>query len=122
MSPAALAAYQEAVVEIFWDGEGLASQVAWVVTAHNPGAVRRGDEDNAAQNALLRAELDRRGIRYCPAVGRNVENTWREDSFALFGCGREVALEVARAFDQDAIFEVPPAVVWAVGQGAPTSP
>ena len=36
---------------------------AHVVTAHNPGAERPGEAENAARQARLEADLDARGLR-----------------------------------------------------------
>lgn len=108
VAPAARAAYEAAVVEIFSDDPRFREERVWVVTAHNPGAIRLPDEENAVRNAALRAEIDARGIACCDAVGRDVANTWREASFALRGCGRDAALALARRWDQDAIFEIEP--------------
>ncbi len=120
VAPAARAAYEAAVVEIFGDDRRFHEQRVWIVTAHNPGAVRLPDEENAIRNAALRAEIAARGIACCDAVGRDVANTWREASFALVGCGRDVALALARRWNQDAIFEIEPGalpVVLPVGAG-----
>lgn len=88
------------------------TEPTWVVTAYNPGGTLREPHANAAAHARLQLALSAAGIRHTPAVGRNPEDTWREPSFALTGCGRAAALALAEAFDQDAIFELEP--------GAPT--
>lgn len=123
--PEARAAYEAAVVEVFAEGfaGGFRDRTVWIVTAHNPGGTRLRDADNASRNEELRAELIRRSIAHCDAVGRDVADTWREASFALAGCGRAVALELARRWEQDAIFEVepgtPPRVLPAGASGIP---
>ena len=108
VAPAARAAYEAAVVEIFSEDPRFHEECVWIVTAHNPGAVRLPDAENDRRNAALRAEIASAGIACCDAVGRDLADTWREASFALVGCGRDVALALARRWDQDAIFEIDP--------------
>ncbi len=107
--------YDAAVVELV-DGAPPPDEPMWIVTACNPGGARRAEADNDDASIAMARLITRRRIRSRPAVGRNPEGTWREPSFALMGCGRDVALELAARFGQDAIFEwrpgAAPTVVW----------
>jgi transcriptional regulator with XRE-family HTH domain len=76
-----------------------------VITAFNPRSrlLRRGE--NEERNRLLAADLERAGLRYVPAVGRSPDDSWSEDSFAVIDGDREQLLDLARRYDQNAIFE-----------------
>ena len=114
-SSRASATYAAAVVELI-DGAPPPDEPMWIVTACNPGGTRRAEADNDDASIAMARFIMRSRIRSRPAVGRNPEGTWREPSFALLGCGRDVALELAERFGQDAIFEwqpgAAPTVVW----------
>jgi hypothetical protein len=78
----------------------------WIITAHNPGPSKLSDEENASRHAALFAMVVEMKLRHWPAVGRNPEGTWREASLAIAGIPFETAREIARAFDQDAVFRL----------------
>jgi transcriptional regulator with XRE-family HTH domain len=86
-----------------------------VITAFNPRSrlLRRGE--NEERNRLLASDLERAGLRYVPAVGRSPDDSWSEDSFAVIDGDREQLLDLARRYDQNAIFEWTPdqrAILW----------
>lgn len=116
--------YEEALVSVFdendtviWASErgGLIDDVAdrsapeWVITAHNPRGVVQDDAENAEANKRLRIELERRGIPMLRAVGESPttpgEPHHQEASFAV-DCSDEEIFELARLFDQDAVFRL----------------
>jgi transcriptional regulator with XRE-family HTH domain len=76
-----------------------------VITAFNPRSrlLRRGE--NEERNRLLREELDRAGLRYAEAVGRSPDSSWSEDSFAVIDAKPEQVLDLARRYQQNAVFE-----------------
>jgi transcriptional regulator with XRE-family HTH domain len=76
-----------------------------VITAFNPRSrlLRRGE--NEERNRLLRADLNREGLRFVEAVGRSPDSSWSEDSFAVIGANLEQILDLARHYQQNAIFE-----------------
>lgn len=75
-----------------------------VLTAWNPGEVRRTDADNEAANARMRPLLEETGCPVWDADGRNPDGTFHEPGFCVWGISLERALEVARLFDQYAIY------------------
>ena len=75
-----------------------------IVTAHNPGHERPGDEANRAANERLRAEIERREWTWCAAVGYSPERNHEEPSFAVLDVREDEVLELARQFRQRAIF------------------
>jgi transcriptional regulator with XRE-family HTH domain len=86
-----------------------------VITAFNPRSrlLRRGE--NEERNRLLRADLDRAGLSYVEAVGRSPDSSWSEDSFAVIDADAGEILDLARRYEQSAIYECNPAglnVVW----------
>lgn len=86
-----------------------------IVTAYNPGHARPSEAENAAANARLRAEIERRGLDWYPAAGyarvpaadepdAHVEEGHSEPSFAVMDVDVEVGVELGLLFDQAAIF------------------
>jgi hypothetical protein len=70
-----------------------------IITAYNPRSEKRFDEENAAANERLRAEIERAGGRWLHAMGHDSEpgaSAWEEPGFAVSG------LELARAFARGA--------------------
>jgi hypothetical protein len=86
-----------------------------VITAFNPRSrlLRRGE--NEERNRLLAADLERAGLRYVPVVGRSPDDSWSEDSFAVIDADVDEVLDLARRYQQNAIFEWTPqsrVVLW----------
>lgn len=80
----------------------------WVVTAHNPAGMAVTVQENEAANQRLASELHARGIDFVRAIGgARSDGSWtnQEASFA-FDSDREVALELAAMFGQDALFRI----------------
>jgi hypothetical protein len=90
-----------------------------VITAFNPRSrlLRRGE--NEERNRLLRADLERAGLTFVEAVGRSPNSSWQEASFAVMDADRESTLELARRYEQSAIFEWAPSarsILWTDGR------
>jgi hypothetical protein len=85
---------------------GGSSLPAWVITAHNPHPQFLSAGENDRRNRSLAGRLAAGGIVHLPAVGRSVDGQDREEGFALFGCSRQDALDLAGAFGQIAIFGI----------------
>lgn len=79
-----------------------------VVTACNPRSVPQDDARNAARQRELAEAIDAAGWTRCPAVGRDVGDTWREPSFAVVGAPRSELLVIAGRFSQNAVYEWTP--------------
>lgn len=77
---------------------------AAVLTAWNPGERRRTDEENDAANERMRPVLEATGCLVWPADGRNPDGTFHEPGFCVWGIPVTRALDIARAFDQYAIY------------------
>jgi hypothetical protein len=77
-----------------------------VLTGFNPGRLLTATENRAAQARLLEAldEVKTRDLR--PALGRDVDGVHVEDSVAVFGLDRKLAVSLGRKFGQEAVFEV----------------
>jgi hypothetical protein len=140
--PATLAQlYAETVIEIRWPDrphqvveprpEGVTEgefpegvDHVHVITAFNPRSrlLRRGE--NEERNRLLAADLERAGLRYVPAVGRSPDDSWSEDSFAVVDAEPEQILDLARRYDQNAVFQWTPharTVRWTDPERLPSS-
>lgn len=88
---------------------------AWI-TAANPRSARLDEAENRARNRALAARLD--GWQYLRARTVPDDGAWPDEGgFLVLGMGPEDALELARAFEQNAILvgEVggAPALAWA---------
>lgn len=79
----------------------------YVVTGWNPGR-KACDRENAAANARLEDHLRAAGYRIWPAVGRSVDGTWSELSYAVAGIDQVDIIDLARRFGQLAVFVVSP--------------
>ncbi|MEO9181550.1 MAG: DUF3293 domain-containing protein, partial [Acidimicrobiales bacterium] len=78
-----------------------------VLTSDNPFSKVLGVDDNTTRRAELFADLQRRGVRLRHTKGRDPMGEWPvEEGFALLEQSVEFALQLARAWDQFAIYEV----------------
>jgi hypothetical protein len=83
------------------------------LTACNPYSQPRDAADNALAQAALARELDRRGLRRLPGIGRHPRDTWPgEDSFLVLGIDRDAARALAEEYQQNAF-------VWCGPNAAP---
>ena len=78
----------------------------WVLTAWNPGSEPFSDTENAERHRQLCARLDELGHPWLPARGASPDGTWFEESVAVPGLDRHMALALGREFGQEAVFEV----------------
>jgi hypothetical protein len=83
----------------------LRQQRACVITAWNPGFERPGDEVNRQRNDLLRARLAATGSEVWRADGSAADGSFAEEGFLAWGLPTVTALQVAREFEQFAIYE-----------------
>ena len=114
--------YEAAVVRVWTpaglvtlDRDGARGEASWVpaageaifvITAHNPGDERLGTEGNAVNHARLVADIDARHLTAWRATGgaEDLEGH-QEESLAVHGLSESDAIELGRAYGQDAIFE-----------------
>jgi acetyl esterase/lipase len=78
-----------------------------VLTSDNPFSNELPAEENAQRRGELHADLRRRGVRVRHAIGRDPMGAWPvEEGFALLDQSIEFARDLARAWDQFAIYDV----------------
>ena len=78
-----------------------------VLTSDNPFSEQLDDDQNDHRRAQLHDDLRRRGVRVRDAWGRDPVGHWPgEVGFALIDQSVDFALQVARAWEQFAIYEV----------------
>jgi hypothetical protein len=77
---------------------------AVVLTAWNPGELRPSLTENQAANRALATRLDAEGCPVWPADGRNPDGSFHEPGFCVWGLPIDRALDIARSFDQYAIY------------------
>src|ERR1700691_700229 len=117
LTPSLVKSYQvpptELVVKVP-NGEWVAAQEAarelgpfTVLTSDNPFSAELAAHENAERRSELFADLQRRGVRSRPTVGRDPLGLCpAEEGFALFDRSVEFSRELARAWDQFAIYDV----------------
>ncbi len=78
-----------------------------VLTSDNPFSSELTVAENAQRREALLADLQRRGVRHRRTQGRDPLGEWPvEEGFALLEQSVDFALQLARAWDQFAIYEV----------------
>jgi len=78
-----------------------------VLTSDNPFSNALPPDENAQRRAELYADLQRRGVRVRHSIGRDPTGAWPdEEGFAVLDQGIEFARDLARAWDQFAIYDV----------------
>lgn len=78
-----------------------------VLTSDNPFSAALEADENAERRGALFADLQRRGVQLRPTIGRDPSGAWpAEEGFALLDQSVEFARELARAWDQFAIYDV----------------
>jgi hypothetical protein len=117
LTPSLVKSYQvpptELVVKVT-SGEWVGAQEAarelgpfTVLTSDNPFSNELHADENAQRRSALFADLQRRGVRLHHTVGRDPVGAWPvEEGFALLDQSVDFARELARAWDQFAIYDV----------------
>ncbi len=78
-----------------------------VITSDNPFSLRLDERENEARRGALFDDMQRRGVPVRLAIGRDPLGRWPgEEGFALLGESVDFARNVARAWDQFAIYDV----------------
>lgn len=116
LTPALVKRYQvptELVVKVStgeWiDARDAAREVGpfTVLTSDNPFSNELTADENAVRRSELLADLRRRGVRVRHAMGRHRDGAWPvEEGFALLDQSVEFARELAKSWDQFAIYDV----------------
>ena len=136
LDPAALdelaAVYATAVLEIDWDPttqltiepapHGTTTgpfpeqtDVVHIITAANPRSRLLTDPENDERHRLLAYDLTAAGYTALPAVGRSPDHSWQEASYAIVDADETHLLELARKYEQNAIYRWTPhhrATIW----------
>ena len=74
------------------------------LTACNPFSRLCDESGNAARQASLHAEIEKRGLRCFSGIGQHPSNQWPgEDSFLVLGLSLEDAKALGTQFEQNAI-------------------
>ena len=121
IEPSLLEAYQNSIITVHLPaGDFLASpkmgEIAlpeqllpftWIITAHNPGSRPLPlDANNRRQEALWVALRELPDAKVYPAVGSSASGDWSEASIAVTGVDFDVIAEIARRFEQNAIYKL----------------
>ncbi len=74
------------------------------ITAENPGSQLLSDEQNRVRTLRFIKSLQISGLRYLPGRGIPDDQNWKtENSFFIPGIARQIAIDLAKEFDQNAI-------------------
>jgi len=80
------------------------AETAVIVTAYNPRSNVLPDATNRLRHAQLTSLLEARGYDYALGEGRDPTGQWKAElECVVFGISIEAGLDLARAFDQNAI-------------------
>ncbi|MFP4312507.1 MAG: DNA/RNA nuclease SfsA [Nitriliruptoraceae bacterium] len=93
-----------------------------IITACNPRSRRLDAATNRARNQELLEELTARGYTVLRADGRSPDGSWEERGFGLVDAEAAAVLDLARRYDQHAIFELTAdrlSVLWTADHHAP---
>jgi acetyl esterase/lipase len=78
-----------------------------VITSDNPFSVVLHPKENSERRRKLRSDLQVRGVRLFETIGRDPTGAWpAEEGFAVLGHSVDFARDVARSWDQYAIYDV----------------
>lgn len=75
-----------------------------VLTASNPCTHLTTPDENESRNLRLRDDLLALDTEFTEAVGRSLDGSWSEASFAVFDGHEEALIELARQYGQQAVF------------------
>ncbi|HVT53592.1 MAG TPA: DUF3293 domain-containing protein [Dongiaceae bacterium] len=79
-------------------------ETAVIVTAYNPRSIVLAEAENRARHAELVALIEARGYGYALGEGRDPTGHWKAElECVVFGIAAEAGIDLARAFDQNAI-------------------
>jgi hypothetical protein len=82
------------------------------VTAYNPRSIAADEDFNTGRHGLLLRELESRGLRWMDGFGQHPSNDWPpEPSVLVLGISLDVAKDLGRQFEQNAILWIGPDTV-----------
>jgi hypothetical protein len=107
-------AYKETIIEVLlnektineFDLFRLWNSAFFIITAANPNSKQLTEDENCERDIRLEMMLKEANYEYLRAVGRNLENTWREPGWAVNTSDETAMIGLAKAFEQNAIFKV----------------
>ena len=91
---------------------------ACFITACNPWGKDLGKDMNHTKMAELEKDLIKAELPYLHSYGGNSEGTWKEESFLIIGIDKQVASQLGRQYEQNAIIwvvkEQVPELIWLI--------
>ena len=101
--------YEETIVEIILDDhemQGLGWAEYFLITAWNPFSQKLTVTENLKRNELLLEDLRTLGAESMRAIGRSPDWEWFEESFAAKKISLELVVDLAKKYEQNAIFQI----------------
>lgn len=103
--------YEETTIEIF-QSEKQIEDLSWseyfVITAWNPFSEQLSLDENRRRNSELEKDLLAVRGELLKAIGRSNDWRWFEESFAVRNMSLSEIVEVAKKYQQNAIFHITP--------------
>ncbi len=91
-------------------------QVAWILTACNPRSIELAPEVNAERHAQMGRQIAELGLIAYPNLGYDpADPTWCEAGYTIVGGDEATVCDLARAWEQNAVFRWAPAEFELVG-------
>jgi hypothetical protein len=91
-------------------------QVAWILTACNPRSIALAPEVNAERHEQMGRQIADLGLIACPNVGYDpADPSWSETGYTIVGDDEATVCELARGWEQNAVFRWAPAEFELVG-------
>ena len=91
------------------DAWPLDAREAWIITACNPRSVQLADAENEARHLALGDALRTAGYQALPATGCATDGSeWREPGYAVLDAPFHVIDDLARRWEQNAVFHWSP--------------
>ena len=104
-------AYEETKIEII-QSEKQIKNLGWneyfVITAWNPFSKQLSLDENRRRNSELEQDLLTVNAELLKAIGRSNDWKWVEESFAVRNMSLSEIVEVAKKYQQNAIFHITP--------------
>ncbi|MFM1966237.1 MAG: hypothetical protein RL134_1962 [Actinomycetota bacterium] len=83
--------------------------IAWILTACNPRSVVLSPEVNAARHEQMGRDIDDLGLTAYPNLGYDpADPTWNEAGYTIVGSDEATVCDLAREWEQNAVFRWAP--------------
>ena len=104
--------YGKTVVEIKFGDQVLTHQeyfkkvqeVFYMITAANPFSNQLTTQENTLLNEELKIDLEAEGLEPLPGIGKDPSSDWLEEGWVVKGLDETILIDLAKKYQQNAIF------------------